>query len=105
MEQIIEAKREHRAPPEAPEPEAEPGRVLDLMAALNESVARAKASLDEVGEAEVHGMPQKKSGHPRCPGFLLPFGYRHSLLGSSCSRQGVERSLRSAYPVHEATRA
>jgi hypothetical protein len=31
------------------------------------------------------------------PGFLLPFGRRHSLAGSSCSRQGTGLSLRSAY--------
>src|SRR5450631_1936830 len=31
------------------------------------------------------------------PGFLLPFGYRHSLLGSSCARWGIEPSSRSAY--------
>jgi hypothetical protein len=32
-----------------------------------------------------------------CPGFLLPFGRRHSLLGSSCSRPGAGPSSRSAY--------
>jgi hypothetical protein len=31
------------------------------------------------------------------PGFLLPFGYRHSLLGSSCARWGIEPSSRPAY--------
>lgn len=31
------------------------------------------------------------------PGFLLPFGYRHSLLEPSCARCGVPPSLRSAY--------
>jgi hypothetical protein len=31
------------------------------------------------------------------PGFLLPFGHRHSLLGSSCTRWRVGPSLRSAY--------
>src|SRR5882757_7313417 len=31
------------------------------------------------------------------PGFPLPFGYRRSLLGSSCARCGVTLSLRSAY--------
>jgi hypothetical protein len=29
--------------------------------------------------------------------FLLPFGHRHSLLGSSQSRQGIPPSSRSAY--------
>ncbi|MFF3334113.1 Ku protein [Streptomyces sp. NPDC002888] len=38
LAQIIEAKREDRELPEAPQPE-QPAAVLDLMAALNESVA------------------------------------------------------------------
>jgi hypothetical protein len=36
-----------------------------------------------------------------CPGFLLPFGHRHSLVGSSISRWGVGPSLRSAYRASE----
>jgi len=31
------------------------------------------------------------------PGFLLPFGRRHSLLGSSCARWGIPPSSRPAY--------
>jgi hypothetical protein len=31
------------------------------------------------------------------PGFLLPFGYRHSLPEPSCARCGIPPSLRSAY--------
>jgi DNA end-binding protein Ku len=54
--QIIEAKRENRELPEAAEPE-EPAAVLDLMAALNESVEKAKASRGE--DADVHEMPKK----------------------------------------------
>ena len=62
LNEIIEAKREHTPLPEAPAAE-EPGRVLDLMAALNESVARAKASREHADDAEVHEMPepQKKT--------------------------------------------
>ncbi|GAB2757080.1 Ku protein [Streptomyces bullii] len=55
---IIEAKREHKAPPEMPEPERQPGQVVDLMAALQESVAKARASRGE--DAEVHEMPKPK---------------------------------------------
>ncbi|MEU7061507.1 Ku protein [Streptomyces sp. NPDC046197] len=58
LEQIIEAKREHREPPEVPEAETEPGKVLDLMAALNASVQKVKASRGEGGEAEVHELPR-----------------------------------------------
>lgn len=34
---------------------------------------------------------------PTTCGFLLPFGHRHWLLGSSCARWGIEPSSRSAY--------
>ncbi|MFJ9026270.1 hypothetical protein ACIRPU_40845 [Streptomyces sp. NPDC102259] len=43
--------------PEAPEPE-KPGQVLDLMAALTESVQKAKASRGK--DADVHEMPKSK---------------------------------------------
>ncbi|WP_406375718.1 Ku protein [Streptomyces sp. NBC_00647] len=58
VEQLIDAKRENREPPTAEEPEA-PGQVVDLMAALKESVAKAKASRGE--DATVHDMPRKKT--------------------------------------------
>ncbi|MFD3622535.1 Ku protein [Streptomyces sp. NPDC058676] len=58
MAKIIEAKREDRVLPEAPEPE-KPGKVLDLMAALTESVSKAKASRGE--DADVHEMPKKSA--------------------------------------------
>ncbi|MFF7764297.1 non-homologous end joining protein Ku [Streptomyces griseorubiginosus] len=56
LAKIIEAKREEKPLPDAPEPE-QPGKVLDLMAALNESVQQAKASRGE--DADVHEMPKK----------------------------------------------
>ncbi|MFI9155405.1 Ku protein [Streptomyces sp. NPDC053367] len=61
LEEVIDAKREHRAPPAAPEPE-QPGAVLDLMSALQESVQKAKASRGETGSpADVHELPPKKT--------------------------------------------
>ncbi|MFE0553723.1 Ku protein, partial [Streptomyces pilosus] len=57
VQEIIEAKREHRELPAAPEP-AEPDRVVDLMAALQESVQKAKASRGE--DADVHDLPTTK---------------------------------------------
>jgi DNA end-binding protein Ku len=63
--QLIEGKREERPLPEAPEPE-EPAAVLDLMAALQESVSKAKASRGDAGPAEVHELPQpKKKAAPK----------------------------------------
>ncbi|WP_348541882.1 Ku protein [Streptomyces sp. SAI-144] len=58
LAKIIEAKREEKPLPEAPEPEQR-GKVLDLMAALKESVQQAKASRGE--GADVHEMPKKKT--------------------------------------------
>ncbi|WP_331736441.1 Ku protein (plasmid) [Streptomyces canus] len=58
LAKIIESKREEKPLPEAPEPE-QPGKVLDLMAALTESVQQAKASRGE--DADVHAMPKKKT--------------------------------------------
>ena len=57
LAKVIEAKREEKPLPEAPEPE-QSGQVLDLMAALNESVQQAKASRSE--DADVHKMPKKQ---------------------------------------------
>ncbi|MFJ3445832.1 Ku protein [Streptomyces sp. NPDC086081] len=57
LEQIIEAKREHREPPALPEPEGEPGQIVDLMAALTQSVQKARAGRGE--DADIHDMPKK----------------------------------------------
>ncbi|MGW5480645.1 non-homologous end joining protein Ku [Streptomyces sp. NPDC004008] len=58
--QIIEAKREDKPLPEAPEPE-QPAQVLDLMAALNASVEKAKETRGkDAGPAEVHELPKPK---------------------------------------------
>ncbi|MEU2269586.1 hypothetical protein ABZ568_24935 [Streptomyces olindensis] len=57
LAQIIEAKREDRAPPKLQEPESKPGQTVDLMAALNESVQQARASRGE--DADVHELPKK----------------------------------------------
>lgn len=43
-------------------------------------------------------------GRPWCPEFPLPFGYRHSLLGPSCSRPGDRPSSRSAHRPAKAGR-
>lgn len=57
VEQLIEAKREHKEPPKAEESEAPTGKVVDLMAALQESVAKARTARGE--DATVHDMPKK----------------------------------------------
>ncbi|WP_405542700.1 Ku protein [Streptomyces phaeochromogenes] len=59
LAEVIKAKREGKAPPEAPEQAAPAGEVVDLMTALRESVAKAKTSRGE--DATVHEMPTKKT--------------------------------------------
>jgi DNA end-binding protein Ku len=59
LAEIIEAKREHQPLPEAPEPE-QPGQLVDLMAALQESVQKARTSRGEGETAEVHELPKPK---------------------------------------------
>ncbi|MGW0777516.1 Ku protein, partial [Streptomyces sp. NPDC002835] len=60
VQEVIAAKAEGREPPAAEE-EAEPGgQVVDLMAALNASVAKARESRGEDEHATVHEMPQPK---------------------------------------------
>ncbi|MGW7244091.1 hypothetical protein [Streptomyces sp. NPDC054804] len=56
------AKREYRELPQAPEPEKPAGKVFDLMAALEESVDKAKDTRGEYTgtEVQVHEMPAKK---------------------------------------------
>ncbi|WP_245874045.1 Ku protein, partial [Streptomyces phaeoluteigriseus] len=60
LAQVIEAKQGDKPLPEAPQAQ-EPGKVLDLMAALTESVSRAKAARGETGDADVHDLPKKKT--------------------------------------------
>ncbi|MGV9503843.1 non-homologous end joining protein Ku [Streptomyces sp. NPDC003642] len=65
LEQIIEAKREHREPPAMPEPEGESGQIVDLMAALTQSVQKARANRGE--DADVHDLPKKKKAAKKQP--------------------------------------
>ncbi|MFD8047680.1 Ku protein [Streptomyces chartreusis] len=60
LAQIIEAKRDDKPLPKAAEPEETGGKVLDLMTALNESVAKAQAARG-ASTADVHDMPKKKT--------------------------------------------
>ncbi|PPS89375.1 non-homologous end joining protein Ku [Streptomyces sp. MH60] len=71
VEEVIAAKAAGERPPEAPA-EAAPGKVLDLMAALESSVRAARESRDgeEAGaaeDAEVRSLPQRKSSARRAP--------------------------------------
>jgi DNA end-binding protein Ku len=55
--ETIEAEREEKPLPVVEEPE-QPAQVLDLMAALQESVSKAEASRGDAGPADVHELPQ-----------------------------------------------
>ncbi|MET7728901.1 Ku protein [Streptomyces mirabilis] len=62
LEAVLEAKAEGRQPPKPTEEAEEPGgQVVDLMAALQESVRKAQAARGEgAGDAEVREMPTAK---------------------------------------------
>ncbi|WP_193783268.1 Ku protein [Streptomyces sp. E5N91] len=65
VEEVVAAKASGEKPPEARE-EAAPGKVLDLMAALESSVRAARESRDAEGagpaeEAEVRSLPRRKT--------------------------------------------
>ncbi|MFE2972707.1 Ku protein [Streptomyces sp. NPDC059340] len=62
LEAVLEAKAEGRQPPKPSIEAEEPGgKVVDLMAALQESVRKAQAARGEdAGDAEVHEMPTAK---------------------------------------------
>ncbi|MET7319797.1 Ku protein [Streptomyces sp. NPDC005549] len=71
VEEVIAAKAAGERPPEAPA-EAAPGKVLDLMAALESSVRAARESRDgeEAGAAEgaeVRSLPRRESSARRAP--------------------------------------
>ncbi len=60
LEEVIHAKADGKKPPHAAEQEPA-GTVVDLMAALEQSVQRAQESRGEGGEATVHEMKPKKA--------------------------------------------
>ncbi|MFC8069717.1 Ku protein [Streptomyces sp. NPDC057293] len=66
LSEIIVAKREHREPPAGPEPDQSEG-VLDLMAALNASVARARESREDGTHADVHELAKPKKAAKKTP--------------------------------------
>jgi DNA end-binding protein Ku len=59
LEEVIRAKSEGKAPPEMPEEEEPAGQVVDLMAALEQSVQKAQASRGRGEPATVHEMPKE----------------------------------------------
>ncbi|MFF1747723.1 Ku protein [Streptomyces mirabilis] len=58
---VIEAKQEDHPPPEAPEPTALPGQLVDLMATLQESVGNARAAHGKTDAPKVPAKPAKKA--------------------------------------------
>ncbi|KUF14871.1 Ku protein [Streptomyces silvensis] len=70
LEDVIHAKAEGRKPPRAETEEASSGEVVDLMAALEQSVRRARRTRGETegesgGDADVHELKPKRSGAAR----------------------------------------
>ncbi|NEY35288.1 Ku protein [Streptomyces sp. PRKS01-65] len=68
LEEVVAAKAAGETPPESPEPAA-PGKVLDLMAALENSVRAARESRGEgePAEAEVRALPRRGTSSRATP--------------------------------------
>ncbi|MGW4823592.1 hypothetical protein ACWEP4_32745 [Streptomyces sp. NPDC004227] len=67
---VIEAKQEDRQLPQVPEPTARPGQLVDLMAALQQSVDKARAARGETGDAvpqEAPAAQAKKTAARKAP--------------------------------------
>ncbi|MFE4823772.1 Ku protein [Streptomyces sp. NPDC056704] len=62
---VIEAKQEDRQLPQAPAPAARPGQLVDLMAALQESVSKARAARGDTDVPEAPAKPPKKAPSPK----------------------------------------
>nr|WP_179023790.1 Ku protein [Streptomyces sp. IMTB 2501] len=73
LEEVIAAKASGEAPPEAPAPAAG-GKVLDLMAALENSVRAARESRESPSgaEAEIKSLPRKKKTAPAAKKTAAP---------------------------------
>ncbi|MBH5333635.1 Ku protein [Streptomyces pactum] len=75
LEAVIQAKAEGKEPPVAEAEEAPAGQVVDLMAALRNSVRAAQERRGEPGEADVHELadrPAKKTGSRKAGGSGKP---------------------------------
>jgi DNA end-binding protein Ku len=95
--QIIEAKREDKPLPETPEPE-QPAQVLDLMAALQESVSKAKAARGDAGPADVHELPkpEKTTARKKQPARQTPASAKQSAARKTAAKKSAGRPPRSA---------
>lgn len=92
LEEVIAAKAAGEAPPEAPAPERAGGKVLDLMAALENSVRAARESRGE--EAEVKDLPQRKTARssPKETGGKKSTSTAKKKTASSKSTQGAKKT-------------
>jgi DNA end-binding protein Ku len=61
LREVIDAKQEHRQLPQAPQPTVRLGQLVDLMAALQQSVSKARAAR---GEPDVHEPPARPRRRP-----------------------------------------
>ncbi|MFG2646072.1 Ku protein [Streptomyces sp. NPDC048370] len=98
--EVIEAKAEYRTPAAAPEgAEGTPaGQVVDLMAALEESVAKAKKARGETsaGDATVHEMPKKKAARKTPAKKTTAAKKRTSAKESAPKKTAASRRRKSA---------
>lgn len=106
LHRLIDAKREGASLPETPEPTEQSGRVLDLMAALQQSVDAAKKNRgeetgEETGDADVRPMPKKKTAAKRQPAKKsaakkTAAGTKKTAAGKKTAKSATKRTRRSA---------
>ncbi|MCZ4610889.1 Ku protein [Streptomyces sp. Lzd4kr] len=94
LAKVIEAKRDDKPLPKVPEPEGTGGKVLDLMTALNESVAKAQAARGDASPADVHEMPKKKTAAKNTTAKKQPA--KKTTAKKAAAKKPLRRRSRSA---------
>ncbi|MFH8338402.1 Ku protein [Streptomyces sp. AM6-12] len=103
LEEVIAAKAAGEAPPQAPEP-APGGKVLDLMAALENSVRAARESREPAGEAEVRSLPDRRSTPKETDGKKSTSTAKKTTAKKTPSRKSTSKTAsKPAEPAKKAT--
>ncbi|WP_455567954.1 non-homologous end joining protein Ku [Streptomyces althioticus] len=103
VEEVVAAKAAGETPKEAPAPEAGGGKVLDLMAALENSVRAARESRGE--EAEVKQLPQRRTSRssPKDTGGKKSTSTAKKKTTTSSPRKSTSKTSKASQSEKKAT--
>ncbi|MFI9313168.1 Ku protein [Streptomyces althioticus] len=103
VEEVVAAKAAGETPKEAPAPEAGGGKVLDLMAALENSVRAARESRGE--EAEVKQLPQRRTSRssPKDTGGKKSTSTAKKKKTTSSPRKSTSKTSKASQSEKKAT--